>query len=192
MPTDLTGSNISDIYTSLLHISGSTLSAAVTPIYDGKGNKSTLSLSTSSVSISNLNVNGVTYPTAVGSAQGVVVSDGVSKFTVSSLASVLSNINTTIPTNGVYSSPVVTIENSLVSSIVSSIGNKTFFYPTRVSTESGPSKEQLLSVVSWNSPVTNDKAIVLQKVLNSDGSINNLSINVFTRTATDWSGPVTY
>lgn len=192
MPTDLTGSNISDIYTSLLHISGNTLSAAVTPIYDGKGNKSTLSLSTSSVSISNLNVNGINYPTAIGPVQGVIVSDGVSNFSVSSLASVLSNINTTIPTNGTYSSPVITVQNSIVSSIVSSIGNKTFFYPTRVSTESGPSKEQLVSVITWNSPVVGDKAIVLQKVINSDSSINNLSINVFTRAAADWSGPVTY
>jgi hypothetical protein len=191
MPTDLTGSNISDIYTSLLHVSSNQLSATLTPVYDGKGNKSTLSISTTSVSISNLQVNGISYPQSIGAAQSVVVSDGVGSFNTASLVSVLSNINSTIPVNGIYSAPVITIENNIVSSIVSSRDNKTFFYPTRTSSQAGPSREQLLSVTSWNSPITGDKMNVLQKITNGS-TLVDIAINVFTYSASGWGNPVTY
>jgi hypothetical protein len=191
MPTDLTGSNISDIYTSLLHVSSNQLSATLTPVYDGKGNKSTLSISTTSVSISNLQVNGISYPQSIGAAQSVIVSDGVGSFNTASLVSVLSNINSTIPVNGIYSAPVITIENNIVSSIVSSRDNKTFFYPTRISSQAGPSREQLLSVTSWNSPITGDKMNVLQKITNGS-TLVDIAINVFTYSASGWGNPVTY
>jgi hypothetical protein len=51
MPADLTGQQINNIYTSLLHISSTALTNIPTPIFDGVGNRSALYLSTSSVSV---------------------------------------------------------------------------------------------------------------------------------------------
>lgn len=193
MPGNLTGQNLSDVYTSFLHTETPSLCSSEVFVYDGIGNKSTLSLSTTSVSISNLKVNQIEYPQTIGIAGGVVVSDGVSKFTVSSIASAITSINTTVPVNGTYSSPVLTVQNGFISNIVNSTGNKTFFYPSRVKTSSStPSKEMLLSVVTWNSPVVGDKAIVMQKVNNGDGSLYNIDISVFTYEVTGWSNPQTY
>lgn len=192
MPSNLSGYDISDVYTSFLHISTNNLSQEITPVFDGAGNKSTLSLSTTSVSISNLNVNGISYPQTIGSSQSVIVSDGVSSFSVRPLTSVLSSINTTVPTNGTYSSPVIRVDNNIISSIVSSNDNKTFFYPTRQVTQAGPSREMLLSVVSWNSPVVGDRLNIIQKVMNGS-TLVDLSINVFTYTlSSGWGNPVTY
>lgn len=192
MPTNFTGLTISNIYPSFLHTEFSNLCSAETPVYDGLGNKSTLSLSTSSASISNLRINQFEYPQTIGVAGGVITSDGISKFSVSSIASVLSTINTTVPLNGSYSAPVITINNGFISSIVSSNDNKTFFYPSRYKTEAGPSSELLKGVISWNTPLTGDRVNVLQKVLNSDGSLYNIDINVFTYSTNGWGNPQTY
>lgn len=192
MPENLTGYDIAEVYSSFLHLSSFSLSGGLVPVYDGIGNKTTLQLSTTSVSISNLNVNQIDYPQAIGPAQGVVVSDGISQLSIRSIVSVLSSINTNIPSNGTYSSPVITVANNQVSQIISSLDNKTFFYPTRISTQAGPSREQLLSVVSWNSPQAGDRVTVLQKVINN-GTLVDLAVNVFTYSlSAQWGAPVTY
>lgn len=192
MPIDLTGQNISDIYSSFLHTGFASLCSEETPVYDGLGNISTLSLSTSSASLSNLKINQIEYPQSIGVAGGVVISDGVSKLSVASIASVLSTINSTVPQDGSYSAPVITIANGVISKIVSSNDNKTFFYPSRVKTVAGPSSSLLIEAIIWNNPLIGDKANVIQKVLNSDGSLNNIDINVFTYTASGWGSPQTY
>lgn len=191
MPENLTGYDIADVYSSFLHLSSFSLSAGLVPVYDGIGNKTTLQLSTTSASISNLNINNISYPQSIGPIQGVVVSDGISQLSIRSISSVLSSINANIPTDGTYSSPVITITNNQISQIVSSLDNKTFFYPTRTSTQAGPSREQLLSAVNWNSPQVGDKLNVLQKVT-SGNTLVDLAVNVFTYTSTGWSDPVTY
>jgi hypothetical protein len=192
MPANLGDSKLSSVYTSFVHLSSDSLNSNLEYVYDGAGNRTTLQVSTTSVQLSNVTINNITYPTSVGPAQGVVTSDGSSNFTVSSLASILSNINTTIPSDGVYSSPVITVEKNIVSSIVSSLDNKTFFYPSRTSVQIGPSKEQLLSVATWNSPVNGDKLNILQKIT-KNGAIHDIAINVFTySTGSGWTGPVTY
>jgi hypothetical protein len=191
MPENLTGYDISDVYSSFLHLSSFSLSSTLVPVYDGVGNKSTLQLSTTSASISNLNINNISYPQSIGPIQGVVVSDGISQLSIKSIVSVLTSINANVPADGVYSSPVITIANNQISQIISSLDNKTFFYPTRLSTQTGPSKQQLLEVVSWNSPQVGDKLNVLQKVTNGS-TLVDLAVNVFTYTSTGWSDPVTY
>jgi len=192
MPENLTGYDIAEVYSSFLHLSSFSLSGNLVPIYDGIGNKTTLQLSTTSASISNLNINEIAYPQAIGPAQGVVVSDGISQLSIRSIVSVLTSINTNVPSNGTYSSPVITIANNQVSQIISSLDNKTFFYPTRISTQAGPSREQLLSVVNWNSPQAGDRVTVLQKVLNNN-TLVDLAVNVFTYSlSAQWGTPVTY
>jgi len=191
MPANLTGQNIADVYSSFLHLSSASLSVGLVPVFDGIGNKTTLQLSTTSASISNLDINNISYPQSIGSVQGVVVSDGVSQLSIRSISSVLSSINATVLTDGTYSAPVITVTNNQVSQIVSSLDNKTFFYPTRISTQAGPSREQLLSVVSWNSPQVGDKLNILQKIT-SNSTLVDLAVNVFTYTLSGWGNPVTY
>ena len=192
MPTDLTGQQISDIYPSFLHTGTSSLCSLETPVYDGIGNISTLSISTTSISLSNAKINEIEYPQSVGNAGEVIVSDGVSKFNVTSIAAAIAAANGTIPANGTYSSPVISINNGVVSSVISTLDNKTFFYPSRQTTEAGPNLTQLQTVISWNTPLTGDKVNILQKVKNANGSLNDLSINVLTYTSTGWGNLQTY
>jgi hypothetical protein len=191
MPENLTGYDISDVYSSFLHLSTFSLSSSLVPVYDGLGNKTTLQLSTTNASLSNLAINNISYPQSIGPIQGVVVSDGVSQLSIKSIVSVLTSINANVPADGVYSSPVITIANNQISQIISSLDNKTFFYPTRLSIQAGPSKQQLLEVVSWNSPQVGDRLNVLQKVMNGS-TLVDLAVNVFTYTLSGWSDPVTY
>lgn len=192
MPTDLTGQQISDIYPSFLHTGTSSLCSLETPVYDGIGNISTLSISTTSISLSNAKINEIEYPQSVGNAGEVIVSDGVSKFNVTSIAAAIAATNGTIPANGTYSSPVISINNGVVSSVISTLDNKTFFYPSRQTTEAGPSLTQLQTVISWNTPLTGDKVNILQKVKNSNGSLNDIIINVLTYASTGWGNLQTY
>lgn len=192
MPIDLTGQQISDIYPSFLHTGTSSLCSLETPVYDGIGNISTLSISTTSVSLSNVKINEIEYPQSVGSIGEIIVSDGISRFSVTSMAGVLAATNGTIPLSGSYSSPVVTIDNGFISSITSTIGNKTFFYPSRLTTEPSPTADELLSVISWNTPLVGDRVNILQKVLNSNSSLNNLNINVFVYALSGWGNLQTF
>ena len=190
MPANLTGEQINNIYTSLLHISSTALTNITTPIFDGVGNRSALYLSTSSVSVTgSFALNNVLYPSS-GTTNGVLTFDGT-RVNITSLASALSTVNSAVPADGTYSSPTIAIQNGILTSIVNSGGNKTFFYPARLNTVAGPSKEALLSVVSWQSPTNGDKANVIQKVT-SGPTLVDLSINVFTYNGTEWTGPVTY
>lgn len=84
MPESLTDHFISDEYTSLLHLSASSLRQQQHPIYDGIGNASSISIAlsgygatvTGTLSASQLKVGGLTFPASDGVSGQVISTDG--------------------------------------------------------------------------------------------------------------------
>lgn len=166
MAQDLTGFPLSDVYSTFLHTDTVVLSTGPLSIYSGKGEKTSLSLSTSSVVVTGgFILNNVTFPTTSGPVYSIPVMTSTNSLEFKSLNYVLTSVQAVPVPNGTYSSATITYANGLISSITNTGTTKLFFIDSRVATAPGPDNTQLLNSIAWNAPTQGDIAYILQKVM---------------------------
>ena len=187
MPQDLTGFPLKDVYNTFLHTDTAGLSAGPLAVYNGIGEKTSLSLSTSSAVITGSFVlNNVAFPLTSGPVFSVPVMTSTNNLEFRSLNYLLTSVQGTPVANGTYSSATITYTDGLISSITNTGTSKTFFIASRATNAAGPSVTTLISNIIWPSPSNGDVAFVLQKVVTGT-TMTNLDVWQFTySTAAGW------
>jgi hypothetical protein len=169
MPRDLTGNSISDVYSSFLHLSATSLTSTFQPVFDGIGVTSPLQVSTSGLRLDgSVQINRVTYPGNKGDQGSIVyVIDSTGRLGYTSLLDLLrSDIGTALPIDGVYSNPRVTITEGIVSKVQDNPTINTFYIRNF-----NPTTRDYITAASedWPYPVINDVAFI--RNLANDGLI---------------------
>ena len=169
MPRDLTGNSISDVYTSFLHISADNLTTVSQPVFDGLGVLAPLKISTTGLKLDgNVQINNVQYPGVTG-VQGSIlyVINNTGRVGYTTLLDLLEeSIGTSLPNDGVYSNPKITVTEGIVSKVEDNPSVKTFFIRN-----TNPSTSDYIAAAAedWPFPVVNDVAFV--RNLANDGLI---------------------
>ena len=119
MPIDLTGESISDVYSSFLHLSTNTLTTTPQQIADGVGNLAPVLISTEGITLSgSVSIHSVQFPSPAGTQYQILRVDGDGNLEYASiLDTILLEKEVTLPVDGRYSNPVITIEEGLVTQI---------------------------------------------------------------------------
>lgn len=166
MAQDLTGQSLSEVYSTFLHTDTTILSSGPLPIYNGVGEKTSLSLSTSSAVVTGSFVlNNVVFPLSTGPIFSVPVMTSTNKLEYRTLNFILTSTQTVPIANGTYSSATITYTNGLISSITNTGSTKTFFIASRTTNSAGPSISTLINTIVWTSPSNGDVAFIYQKVM---------------------------
>lgn len=166
MAQDLTGQSLSEVYSTFLHTDTTVLSSGPLPIYNGVGQKTSLSLSTSSAVVTGSFVlNNVVFPLSTGPIFSVPVMTSTDKLEYRTLNFILTSAQTVPIANGTYSSATITYANGLISSITNTGSTKTFFIASRTTNSAGPSIPTLINAIVWTSPSNGDVAFIYQKVM---------------------------
>ena len=193
MPSDLTSYSLSEVYSSFLHFPTVSASTSFQQMFDGRGTGTALFLSTTAVGvIGELFYNGIRFFSIPQQTGDILVYDGTSNsIGFKSVINVLSSQGLTDSSNGVYSAPVVTVNNGVIRNIYSTGGYKTFYIASRGVLQSTPSNSSLISAIVWIKPVTGDIADVIQKVYTDTTltTLQDLKIYRFTFDGTTWGIP---
>lgn len=181
MATDLTGLPLSDVYSSFLHTDTVTLTSGLLGVYNGVGEQSALSISSSAVGVNGAFIcNNIQYPTAPGEINMIPVMSSGNTLQFRTLQNVLTSTQVTPVQDGVYSSPRITFVDGLVSNVQNTGATKIFFINSRVTNQPGPNLIDLVNFIQWNSqPTTGDIAFVMQKVVRSTGDLADIDIHKF-------------
>lgn len=159
MPIDLTGESISDVYSSFLHLSTNALTTTPQQVADGIGNLAPVLLSTEGIALSgSVSINSYQFPSAVGTQYQMLRVDGSGDLEYAGvLDTLLLEKDITLPVDGRYSNPVITIEEGIVTSIQNNPAIKTFFIR-----KGSPVTSDYIDaiVVDWPYPVMGDIAFV--------------------------------
>jgi hypothetical protein len=167
MAQDLTGQQLSDVYQTFLHTDTNGLSAGPKDIYSGIGEKTSLSLSTSSAVITgSLVVNNVTYPRQSGAVLSFPVMTSSNNLEFKTLNYILTSSQIAPVVNGTYSSATLTFVDGLISSATNTGSTKIFFIASRTAGSPGSSTQTLINNIIWPSPAQDDTAFIFQKVTN--------------------------
>ena len=184
MAQDLTGQSLSQVYSTLLHTDTVILSSGPLPVYNGVGEKTSLSLSTSSAVVTGSFVlNNVVYPLSSGPIYSVPVITSTNNLEFRTLNFILTSAQAVPITNGTYSSATITYVNGLISAITNTGTSKTFFITSRATNSAGPSESTLINSIVWNAPSSGDVAFVLQKVMSGE-TMTNLAVFRFVYSTT--------
>lgn len=176
MPQDLTGFPLRDVYNTFLHTDTAGLSAGPQAVYNGIGEKTSLSLSTSSAVVTGSFVlNNVVFPLSAGPILSVPVMTSSNNLEFRTLNFILTSAQTIPITNGTYSSATITYTNGLISAITNTGSTKTFFIPSRATNSAGPSIPTLINSIVWTSPSNGDVAFIFQKVM-TGSTMTDLSV----------------
>jgi hypothetical protein len=193
MAQDLTGQQLSNVYQTLLHTDTNELSAGPKNVYSGIGEKTSLSLSTSSAVVTgSFVVNNVTYPLQSGALLSIPVMTSSNNLEFKTLNYVLTSSQVTPIANGTYSSATLTFADGLISAATNTGATKIFFIASRAAGSAGKSLETLIASIIWPLPALNDTAYVFQKVI--DGSVMvDLAVYEFKyNPSTGWTLNTTY
>lgn len=192
MAQDITGQSLSDVYQTFLHTDTVDLSSGPIKVYNGIGQQTSLSLSTSSAVVTgSLVVNGVVYPTLTGAINSLPVMTSNNQLEYKTLTYLLTSSQNPIIANGTYSSATLTFVDGLISSATNTGSTKLFFIPSRAPSP-GLSVENLIRQISWNLPSQGDKAFVLQKVMNGTTMVDLSVYEFIYNTSTGWTLTATY
>jgi len=163
MPESFENLPLTEIWTTFLHISGIQLTTDSQAVYDGRGTKSGLAVSTTGVSAENLQVGQITFPTTESTTNNIPVLITPTTIGFKTIVDVLSTAAPLI--NGTFSSPVITVSNGVVTKVTGTGGaTKMFMLPNRVTTGTSPTIADIIGAIQWLNPYLNDKAFVMQKV----------------------------
>ena len=138
MATDLTNINISDSYKGLIHANGASLPAPSIqqPLYDGSGQKSSISLGVAGVGASvsgplsisgQLSAGAFTYPASPATNGYVLAQINSNTIALTSIADVLRSIPSVVPDNTYYNVKSMTIKNGLITAVLTGTEVRTFF-----------------------------------------------------------------
>lgn len=167
MAKDLTGQSLAEVYSTFLHTDTTVLSTGPLPIYNGVGEKTSLSLSTSSAVVTGSFVlNNVVFPSSTGPILSVPVMTSTNNLEYRTLNFILTGAQTTPIADGTYSSATITYVDGLISAITNTGTTKTFFINSRASGNAGQSVDSIRNNIVWNQPTQDDIAYVIQKVMN--------------------------
>jgi len=193
MAQDLTGQQLSDVYQTFLHTDTNGLSAGPKDIYSGIGEKTSLSLSTSSAVITgSLVVNNVTYPRQSGAVLSFPVMTSSNNLEFKTLNYILTSSQVTPVANGTYSSATLTFVNGIISSATNTGSTKVFFIASRAAGSAGSSIQTLINNIIWPAPVQGDTAFIFQKV-NSGSVMVDLAVYEFKyNTSSGWTLNATF
>lgn len=199
MPANLTNQSISEVYPSFLHFATSA-SGDLQRVYDGVGTGTSLYLSTTSLSIDGtINLNNVRFNVSnVGIAEDSILvwnnNGGSPSLNFKPIVNVLAAKNINIGSTGIYSSPVITISNGIISNIYSSGNYKMFYIGSRYASQTQPDSSTLISQIQWLGPVNGDRADVMQKVYTDETktTLQDIKIYTFTFNGSVWNGPTIY
>ena len=173
MAQDLTGQQLSDVYQTFLHTDTTGLSAEPKIVYNGIGEKTSLSISTSSAVVTgSLVVNNVTYPLQTGAVLSFPVMTSSNNLEFRTLNYILTSSQIAPVANGTYSSATLTFVDGLISTATNTGSTKIFFIEARAFGSAGKSVQTLIASIVWPSPVTGDIAYVFQKVTNGSVMVN--------------------
>jgi hypothetical protein len=192
MAQDITGQSLSDVYKTFLHTDTVDLSSGPIKVYNGIGQQTSLSLSTSSAVVTgSLIVNNVAYPSQTGVINSLPVMTSNNQLEYKTLTYLLTSSQNPIIANGTYSSATLTFIDGLISSATNTGSTKLFFIPSRAPSP-GLSVENLIRQISWNLPSQGDKAFVLQKVMNGTTMVDLSVYEFIYNTSTGWTLTATY
>jgi hypothetical protein len=193
MAQDLTGYSLSDVYQTFLHTDTRELSSGPLKIYNGLGQQTSLSLSTSSAVVTgSLIVNDVKYPTLSGAINSLPVMSSSNQLEFRTLNYLLTSLQANPIGNGTYSSATLTFVDGLVSSAVNTGTTKLFFMPSRAPGTSDGGLTNLISYITWTLPTVGDVAFVLQKVMNGATMVDLAVYRFVYNTSNQWELKNTY
>jgi hypothetical protein len=193
MAQDLTGQQLSNVYQTFLHTDTNELSAGPKNVYSGIGEKTSLSLSTSSTVVTgSLIVNNVTYPLQSGALFSIPVMTSSDNLEFKTLNYVLTSSQVTPITNGTYSSATLTFVDGLISAATNTGSTKIFFIESRAAGSAGKSLETLIASIIWPLPTLNDTAYVFQKVINGLVMVDLAVYEFKYNPSTGWTLTTTY
>ena len=139
MATDLTNINISDSYKGLIHANGASLPAPSIqqPLYDGSGQKSSISLGVAGVGASvsgPLSISGqlsagvFTYPASPATNGYVLAQINSNTIALTGILDILQSASSSYVADGTYNNVQnITVKNGLITSVTTTTAVRTFF-----------------------------------------------------------------
>jgi hypothetical protein len=142
-------------------------------VYNGVGEKTSLSISTSSAVVTgSLVVNNVTYPLQSGAVLSFPVMTSSNNLEFRTLNYILTSSQIAPVANGTYSSATLTFVDGLISAATNTGSTKVFFIAARAAGSASKELQTLIASIVWPSPTTGDIAYVIQKVTNGSVMVN--------------------